>query len=217
MNDRIHKTIDFLLNCFENPNEYWSERPEHKPYRIEHSFRVAHIGAEIAQREGFDRDAAVVACLLHDVSYAFPFESPEEFDNHGQKSAKIARGFVESLGFDKELSDNILYGIAIHTNGDAGFDGTRTPLAFTVSDADNIDRFDCIRIYEGVRSMNIENTPKDKLTEQLARRIARLAELKDYPFGTETGAEMWRDKLNFQSEYFKRMLAQINISGAQGL
>ena len=74
----IKQTEDFLKQKFDS-GHYFSEHPDEKNYRLEHSYRVANIGREIALREGFDETEMVVACLLHDVSYC------EEFGENGWK------------------------------------------------------------------------------------------------------------------------------------
>ena len=42
-------------------------------YRLAHSYRVANIGKEIAEKEGLNVENLIIACLLHDVSYCTPF------------------------------------------------------------------------------------------------------------------------------------------------
>ena len=49
----VKKTEAFLKQKFDTA-KYLSEHPEDKAYRIEHTYRVANIGREIAVKEGFD-------------------------------------------------------------------------------------------------------------------------------------------------------------------
>ena len=62
----IRKTEAFLKEKFDNATEF---EQEDLPYRMEHTYRVANIGREIAAKEGFDETCMVIACLLHDISY----------------------------------------------------------------------------------------------------------------------------------------------------
>ena len=64
----IERTKRFLLQKYAE-GEYLALHPEAKTYRIEHSYRVANIGRQIAKSEGFDETEMVIACLLHDVYY----------------------------------------------------------------------------------------------------------------------------------------------------
>ena len=141
---------EFLRRKFDG-SEYFSDKPYEKEYRYEHSVRVANIGKYIAEKEGLDAEAMVVACLLHDISYCGKFKDSEDYRNHGRYSAKIARPFLEELGFEPDVIEDICYGIAIHADDKADFDGKRTAFALTVGDADNIDRFDAYRIFENLK------------------------------------------------------------------
>ena len=74
----VRLTEGFLKREFEG-GAFLSTHPKDKAYRLEHSYRVANIGYQIAQKEGFDETGMVIACLLHDVSYC------EEFGENGWK------------------------------------------------------------------------------------------------------------------------------------
>ena len=119
-----------------------------KNYRLEHSFRVANIAKEIAKKEGLDLEGLVIAGLLHDISYSETFKNENDWKNHGRKSAQIAKPFLEGLGMNSNRIQEICYGIAIHVDDEADFEGMKTPFSISVGDADNIDRFDVYRIYE---------------------------------------------------------------------
>ena len=92
----VKLTEEFLKRKFDE-SEYFADKKSEKDYRFEHSVRVANIGKEIAEKEGMDSDAMVIACLLHDISYINEFKTKEEARNHGRYSAKIARHFLEEI------------------------------------------------------------------------------------------------------------------------
>ena len=58
----IQRTEAFLKEKLDG-GAYLNAHPEAKAYRLEHSYRVANIGREIARREGFDETEAVIAGL----------------------------------------------------------------------------------------------------------------------------------------------------------
>ncbi len=64
----IQKTEAFLKDTF-HTSPYLQQHPDELAYRLEHSYRVANIGKQIAEAEGFDVTDMVIACLLHDISY----------------------------------------------------------------------------------------------------------------------------------------------------
>ena len=98
--DLITKTENFLKQKFDN-GAYFKDHPDEKAYRLEHSYRVANIGKEIAQKEGFYVTEMVVACLLHDVSYCEDFDD-DGWKDHGRNAAKIAHPFLLELGLPQD-------------------------------------------------------------------------------------------------------------------
>lgn len=110
----VRKTEEFLKQKFEEAI-YLNEHPEAKAYRMEHTYRVANIGREIAGKEGFDEADMVIACLLHDVAYCEEF-GEDGWREHGRRSAQIARPFLKGLGISEDRIHDICYGIAIHVD-----------------------------------------------------------------------------------------------------
>ncbi len=206
----ITKTEEFLKEKFDS-GLYLNAHPDAKSYRLEHTYRVANIGRQIAAEEGFDETEMVIACLLHDVSYCEEF-GEEGWMEHGRLSARITRPFLEELGLTEDRIDDICYGIAIHVDDKADFDGERTAFALSVGDADNIDRFDVYRIHEGLAAERfIEMDFNDKLSYAV-KRLARLKELKDLPMATKAAERMWKERLDFYISFYEKLVDQLNSS-----
>ena len=208
----VRKTEEFLKSRFDHATEF--EQPDIE-YRIEHTYRVANIGKEIAQKEGFDETEMVIACLLHDVSYC---EAVGEgrfwpaWKEHGRRSAQIARPFLEELGLPKDRINDICYGIAIHVDEKADFPGENTPFALSVGDADNIDRFDVYRLHEWMmKDAFLDKTYEDKM-DYVEKRLSRLQELRKAPVGTKTAGEMWQSRIDFIIEFYQKMADQLKQS-----
>ena len=206
----VKKTEEFLKRKFDAAI-YLNEHLYDKAYRIEHSYRVANIGLEIAKKEGFDETETVIACLLHDVSYCEEF-GDDGWKNHGRRSAVIARPFLMELGIPEERVNDICYGIAIHVDDEADFAGERTPFALTVGDADNIDRFDAYRIYESLTSDRFLEKSLEEKTEYTKMRLAKLKKLADMPMGTATAEKLWRARIAFYIEFYEKLAWQIRSS-----
>ncbi len=206
----VEKTEEFLKRKFEDA-VYLNEHPEAKAYRIEHTYRVANIGREIAMREGFDETEMVIACLLHDVAYCEEF-GEEGWKEHGRRSAQIARPFLKGLGIPEDRVNDICYGIAIHVDEKAGFPGENTPFALSVGDADNIDRFDAYRIHETLHHDSFLQMSYEEKTEYLGKRLSRLRELRKIPFGTKTADELWRSRLDYYIVFFQKLAEQMERS-----
>ena len=213
MTERVKKTMFFLTDCFDN-GSWFKAHPADKTYRLEHSVRVANICGEIARKEGMDEEAAVIAGLLHDIAYGV-MDTSEGYDwsNHGRDGSRIARPFLETLDLPEQTVNDICYGIAIHVDDKADFEGLRCPFTETVGDADNIDRFDAYRIYESVRyQAKLEEKSRTEKLNWLCERLAYLNKLSKIEFATPTATALWRDKVEFQQQYFQRLLAQMENS-----
>ena len=207
----VELTMDFLKNKFDE-SEYFADKKSERDYRFEHSVRVANIGKEISEKEGMDSDAMVIACLLHDISYCNEFENREDSMNHGRYSAKIARPFLEEIGMEPEIIEEICYGIAIHVDDKADFSGERTAFALTVGDADNIDRFDAYRIFENLKWVKYDEMSLTEKREHCEKVLGRLESYKKLDFATETSKKMWIEKLDYQIGFYEKLRAQIENS-----
>ena len=208
--DLVRKTEAFLKQKFEDA-VYLKERPEAKAYRIEHTYRVANIGREIAVKEGFDETEMVIACLLHDVAYCEEF-GEDGWKEHGRRSAQIARPFLEELDLPENRINDICYGIAIHVDEKADFPGENTPFALSVGDADNIDRFDAYRIHEALSRDSFLQMSYEEKNAYLGKRLSRLRELREIPFGTKTADELWKSRLDFYMVFFQKLSDQLERS-----
>lgn len=193
--------------------DYQDNIPRMAEYRIEHSFRVAHIAAEIAHAEGLDEEKAYVAGLLHDIGYSVDMKTKEEYRDHGRIGAGIARPFLKELGCytDAEIEE-MCFAIAIHVDEKADFPGEKNAFTLSIGEADNIDRFDAFRLYEGLQNADYMNLPLEEQRAFVDRHIEGLTRFLDEPFGTQTSASMWKEKINYQIEFYRRLKNQIEKS-----
>ena len=207
-NQNINKTIEFLKDQYEK-SEYYKSNKIDKDYRLEHTLRVTNIGIEIAKKENLDVEALALGCILHDVSYMNNFNSEEDWLNHGRSSAQIARPYLEALGLAQGKIDEICYGIAIHVDDKADFEGERTPLAISIGDADNIDRFDSYRVYETLQHVKFNEKELHEKIEYVERNLEKLNKYMNMELGTGTAKIMWKDKIGFQILFFRRLEKQL--------
>ena len=206
----IEKTEAFLKERMDS-GEYLSLHPEAKAYRLEHSYRVANLGRQIAREEGFDETELVIACLLHDVSYCEEF-GEHGWKEHGRRSAAIARPFLEELGLPEDRIGDICYAIAIHVDDEADFPGQRTPFALSVADADNLDRIDAYRIHETLAYDGFLEKPFSEKLTYAEKRLTRLRELKDFPMATGTAEKLWEQRISFYIAFYEKLVSQLRCS-----
>ena len=196
----IEKTEAFLKQKFDAAL-YLNDHPDARAYRIEHTYRVANIGREIAREEGFDETELTIACLLHDVSYCEEF-GENGWLEHGRRAARIARPFLSELGLAEDRIDDICYGIAIQVDDAADFPG----------DADNIDRFDVYRIHETLANDGFLGMEFARKLQYSQNRLARLRELLEMPMGTRTAEKLWKTRLDFYISFYEKLAEQLRRS-----
>jgi len=204
----IQQAETFLLETFD-ASPYLQNCPSERNYRLEHSYRVANLAKNIAAQEGLDVTDAVLAGLLHDIAYCEEMHTQDDRKNHGRRSAAIARSFLEQADLPHSRIQNICFSIAIHVDDQADFDWPRTTFSEIVGDADNLDRFDAYRIYESVRYQACleEKTDEENLA-WLTDRLGKLEKLGELKLGTPTATALWKDKIDFQIQFFRRLLQQ---------
>jgi uncharacterized protein len=207
MSDNEFKAMEFLKQ------KIWMHgaiEESAKRYRYEHSLRVAAIGRRIANSEGLDAEALALGCILHDVG---TFDSIKNPIDHGRVSARIAREFLCTLDLSEEKIEEICYGIAIHVDDKADFEGKRTVLGESISDSDNIDRYDVYRLYETLQYLKFSEMTLDEQLVHVIKAIAKLNGLLNMKFATETATSIWVDNVAFQIKFYERLKAQLQ-SGA---
>jgi len=207
----IAKAEAFLKDSFSN-SQYLQANPSERDYRLEHSYRVANIAKKIAENEEFDVDCAVIAGLLHDISYCEEMKDREDWVNHGRRSAQIARPFLEDLGLAAEKINDICYGIAIHVDDKADFNWPRSAFCETVGDADNIDRFDVYRIYETLQSRNFSTMTLAAKKEEVANMLEKLIRFKELKLGTVTAQNLWLQRLEYYCSFYEKLSGQLDNS-----
>lgn len=203
--DIYEKSFTFLRNHISLAEEDTKETR----YRLEHSLRVAAIGRIIARAEALDETALVLGCLLHDVG---KYDSENNRD-HGRVSASIARPFLDTLGLGEAVVSEIAYGIAIHVDGKADFDHPYSIMAESISDCDNIDRFDVYRAYEFLRYEDIEHKTAAQICELIEPRVKRLQELyASFTMATPTATNMFRSNVAKQLAFYEALLSQMQMT-----
>lgn len=212
--ERVRLTEAFLRKTMED-SAYLRDKPAERDYRVEHSYRVANIGRRIALAEGFDPQEMTIACLLHDIAYCQPMETREERREHGRASARLARPFLATLGLPEDRVEDICFGIAIHVDDHADFEGVRTAFAETVSDADNIDRFDAYRIYEGLDYAGFRELPLAEKRGHVASTLENLTRLQGLRLATQTANALWQERLAFYRAFHEKL--QLQLDGSDGI
>lgn len=180
-------------------------------YRYTHSLRVAGICRNIALEEGLEEEMLILAGLLHDIGYV-TCKSRLDYADHGLKSAQIAEAFLKECGYDPQKTESICYGIRIHTQEDADRARPATVLEDTVSDADNIDRFDAWRFSRNLYWDGLDKLTVKQLRQLCITRTQRMADLRRLRFATDTAKRMWNKKLDLWDNFYSRLGDQMDLT-----
>ena len=93
---------EFLRRKFDG-SEYFSDKPYEKEYRYEHSVRVANIGKYIAEKEGLDAEAMVVAVFCTTFHTAENLKIPKITETTEDTPQKLRARFLRSLALNPML------------------------------------------------------------------------------------------------------------------
>lgn len=209
MTERIKKTAAFVKDTLLSEDSIRRTSREQMLYRWEHTLRVASLGQTIARAEGMDEEALVVACLLHDIGYC-EYSDDVDWHEHGWMGERIARPFVEGLNFSEQAANDILFGIAAHVTDKGNFEWQESAFTKSVGDCDNIDRYDAFRIYDTLHGMEFRDLPIEEQRAFVDKKVKGLPKGLEMTFATPTATALWKDKIDFQIEFFTRLGRQLN-------
>lgn len=116
------------------------------------------------------------------------------------------------MALEPERVQEICYGIAIHVDDRADFPGEATVFARSVSDADNVDRFDVYRIYEWMHYDGFREKSLEEKEIWMAGKLRWIDEQLERGAATETAGRMLEERLNYQKGYFARLRQQLSRS-----
>ncbi len=202
-NERLQKITGFILErrAATEAKEFEKYNAFDYDYRWKHTLRVVQYGKQIAEAEGADAEVVMAACLLHDIS---KFDDDEYGVEHGRVSARIARPFLESLGYSTEQVNNICFSIAVHVDDKADFEHPVTLESKIVSDADNIDRFGAYRLLLQFKD-HAENY--HALIEKAESRILTLRKYREGKItGTASGEKLFNHQLDLQINFLEHLV-----------
>jgi putative nucleotidyltransferase with HDIG domain len=209
-NKRLQSVANFARGYMEKAYQQRADRARldqilsHAGYRWEHTQRVAQYGKVIAETDGANVELVVAGCLLHDIAW-FDTNS-ENSREHGRVGAKVARPFLEGLGYTPDQVENICYSIATHVDEES----PTTIEAQIISDADNVDRFGPYRVLQWCFS-DIGNY--EGLVDKLRERIQRLEQYREKNLMfTPTGRQLFAEQLDLQIKFLSAFVGEKELT-----
>ena len=208
-NERLHKIAEFILErrTATEVKAGGNFKAFDFEYRWKHTLRVVQYGRQIAEAESADIEVVMAACLLHDIS---KFDDQEYGVEHGRVGAKIARPFLETLGYSPEQLNNICFSIATHVDDKADFEHPTTLESKIVSDADNIDRFGAYRLLLQNKDL-AENY--EALVEKGKKRLLTLRQYRaTNSMGTAMGNKLFNRQLDMQINFLEHLVEDSKLT-----
>jgi len=167
---------------------------------FDHPERVLRLAKFICRKEGGDMEVVEAAALLHDIARA------NERRDHALEGAKMAKSYLEKIGFSESKIKNIVHCIAVHrfSRGKKA----ETKEAKIIQDADRLDALGAISIsrsftYHGrkIPAYNPDIKPQKKYTGKSKTIINHFYEkiLKITPssFYTKTAHKIAKKRYDF--------------------
>ncbi len=207
-NENLMKlTYEFVKDAF-----HPESGREDKLYRLEHSLRVALWGKKIAEGEGWDPEPIVIACLLHDIGYVESWKN-DNYGAHHHYSRFIAEEYLEALGYDIEEVKKIGVAIVLHAESSPTENPelfkNASPFELSVWDADDLDRYDEMRMIMNARRDIGELTAAD-LKKVAENRLSLAVSSKDRICGTETARKYWLEEMDEGRRLYEKLIAQMD-------
>lgn len=239
MTERIKHALDFLNETYEI-SEFWKINPVAKAYRFDHTIRVAKYAKIVAESENLDSEALQIAAILHDISYGLDFDISKskyykepcpELDglshedlvmHHGYISALHSWPFVESLGFDEETKNQILYAIGTHIQypKNSKLIGQETLFTKSLCNCDEIDHVSAFRLYEDIEKFKFTDRTQEERQQfcwNVKGHTQHQMEHLYQDMRTETAKKIFKENCDFRFSVLENLQSIIDASKPENL
>jgi len=164
-----------------------------------HTLEVRKIAQKLARLEKADKEIVDTAVLFHDIGYV-----KGGFQGHAQRSAEMAREYLEKEKHEQRFIEEVVYCIIAHTlPWDNHSNLVSTPEAKVVFDADMIQQLSELGIIKA--SIHFQDLIKKDFKEGIVQS-------RDFLFKTcnliitENGRKMAEAGYKFVKDFYKELL-----------
>ena len=187
-----------------------TERPEMGKrrtagFRWRHTLRVLVTAREIGQAEGADMEVLEMAALLHDIA---KLDQRSDNVHHAVLGAQIVEDFLGGLDISAEQAGKIVEAVRFHS-----FDTHEDNLSLetlVLKDADRLDEVGALGIiWTGVHAGRVGMDYRGCFRQG----VKDLNNLEDLPFYTNTGKNMFEQRLKFMLSFWRQ--AEMELAGEQ--
>ncbi|HVQ44643.1 MAG TPA: HD domain-containing protein [Candidatus Saccharimonadia bacterium] len=193
----LESDADFRI-VYKYVEKRFKDTPNLVAHNWDHARRDTLNAIVIGESEDADMSIVLPAMIMHDIGFLYGASGP----THGTIGAQKLKEFLKDAGIS--LSQDKITRIAncIRTHKGSLHNETPTTLeAKVISDADLLDKFGPIGVYQGIRVFVEFNYDIDKIIESLVGRHKKAV------FQTPTGAALARGQEDYPAN-FGRALQQ---------
>jgi len=163
----------------------------------EHAYRDTLNAIVIGEAEGADMGVVLPAATMHDIGFLYGADGP----SHAKLGAEKVAEFLTNGGilYPPDVVDKIARCILTHKGSMFG-DVPQSLEAKVVADADMLEKFGPVGVYQSIRTYTEFNWPLDQV-------IARSGKLADLTLETETGRKLAAKGRKFTADFFDALEA----------
>ena len=180
--------------------EYVKKEMEDGSHGFDHVLRVVKLAQLIGSSERADMDVLMPAAYLHDVARKY-----EKFGmDHAEVGARMARDFLEKIGYPKDKISQISHAIEVHRYKSKG--EPRTLEAIILKEADMLDAMGAIGVYRTVYHSCETGRSLEDTIRHLEEKILKLKNMMK----TKTAAKIARKRHEFVESFLKNLKFELN-------
>ncbi|MBW4061610.1 hypothetical protein HJC99_03530 [Candidatus Saccharibacteria bacterium] len=190
------ETDELFARIFAYTRHQFEARPDLTAHNWEHARRDVLNGIVIGEAEGADMSIVLPALAMHDIGFLFGATGT----NHGEVGAARLEDYLNTGKIELDQAKIEAIRACILTHKGSMFGQKPGSLeAKVVSDADFIEKFGPIGVYQAIRTFGEFNFQAEEVIKRLSKR--------DYELQTPTGESMKQQLIQFSTD-FAAALAQ---------
>ncbi len=181
--------------AYEFTKQRFSEAKQLPAHNWAHAYRDTLNAIVIGEAEGADMRIVLPAITMHDIGFLYGADGR----THGAVGAEKLVEFLREGGimYPRETSDKIASCIRTH-KGSMHNEKPEGLEAKVVADADLVEKFGPIGVYQNIRTFTEFNWPLEK-------NLERAAEIFKLTLETETGKRIVEPGRKFVADFYKQL------------
>ncbi len=178
----------------------------------EHIYRDTLNAIVIGEAEGADMSVVLPAIVMHDIGY---LSGPAK--DHGPRGADNLRDYLEAAEISYSTDEIAKHASCIRTHKGSTFDQHPVGLeANVVADADLLEKFGALGIYQHIRSCAEFDWPLSKVIESAFTKITG-TEDPGSTLATETGRRLAEPGRQIVADFFRELARAVEVYGDSSL